>query len=41
MVDTASRMHLDAEVDEHLDTATGGRPAAVDVPLLTEVLLGR
>ncbi|HRQ01071.1 MAG TPA: acyl-CoA dehydrogenase family protein, partial [Terrimesophilobacter sp.] len=34
-------MHLDAEVDEYLDVATGGRTAVVDVPLLTDVLLGR
>lgn len=41
MVDTASRVNLDAEVDEHLDSATDGRPAEVNVPLLRDALLGR
>lgn len=41
MVDTASRISLDAEVDEHLDTATNGRPAVVDVAALGDVLLGK
>lgn len=40
MVDTASRISLETEVDEQLDRASGGRAAAVDVPALARVLAG-
>ncbi|MBX3094238.1 MAG: acyl-CoA dehydrogenase family protein [Cryobacterium sp.] len=40
MVDTASRISLETEVDEQLDRAAGGRAASVDVPALARVLAG-
>lgn len=40
MVDTASRISLETEVDEQLDRAADGRAAAVDVPVLARVLAG-